>query len=252
MSGAEIWSAQYNNFTNTIIRNNTDGFYLKDGAVGNIIRDSNISNNLNYGIYVQNSNGNYIYNNIFSGNLVENYGFIGTGINNWNNSVSGNYWLNLNNTGFSQTCLDQSPVDGICDTNFTLFSNNTDYLPLYLVPVLDYTFPTPQDRAKISKSEVTIEFNDEDLVIYGCNVTIDSVIYVMNYSNGVCTYTFNGFDVFKRNYVFNVSYTHFGGTEFMATRSFYFYPTRELLSEVPVLSLSSFLIIFILVVFSLV
>jgi hypothetical protein len=46
--------------------------------------------------------------------------------------ASGNVWANPSGTGFSQTCTD-ADKDGICDAQYTLDSNNIDYLPLALV-----------------------------------------------------------------------------------------------------------------------
>ena len=62
-------------------------------------------------------------------------------VNNWNTTktpginiiggpnLGGNFWAYPNGTGFSQTCTD-ADKDRICDTQYTLDSNNIDYLPL--------------------------------------------------------------------------------------------------------------------------
>jgi hypothetical protein len=43
--------------------------------------------------------------------------------------LGGNFWANPSGTGFGQTCADTNK-DGICNTKYTLNSNNIDYLPL--------------------------------------------------------------------------------------------------------------------------
>jgi hypothetical protein len=43
--------------------------------------------------------------------------------------IGGNYWTNPTGNGFSDTCTDANN-DGFCDSNYTLATNNIDYLPL--------------------------------------------------------------------------------------------------------------------------
>lgn len=129
---------------NTISNNNASsnniGIQLKF-ASKNILINNIAGLNRNYGIYVTYfSSNNTVYNNYF--NNVNNFGFVSsTFINLWNTTkkaetniiggsyLGGNVWAYPNGTGFSQNCAD-SDDDGICDSPYTLFSNNIDYLPL--------------------------------------------------------------------------------------------------------------------------
>ncbi len=56
--------------------------------------------------------------------------------------IGGNYWATPSGTGFSETCADTSPLDGICDAAYTPASGNVDYFPLKLqVTRSEYTSP---------------------------------------------------------------------------------------------------------------
>ncbi len=142
--------------------NNYTGIYLYYSSNDTLI-SNNASNNIYYGIYLSDSSNNKIYNNIF--NNTENVNFYDTKINTWNITrqsstniiggpyLGGNFWANPNGKGFSRTCTD-SDKDGICDSPYTLDSNNIDYLPLVYKPTTQdniipfpgfTTFPTDPD-----------------------------------------------------------------------------------------------------------
>jgi parallel beta-helix repeat protein len=102
---------------------------------GNIVKS-----NADTGIMIKSSSSNNIYNNFFENtNNVYLEGIIYN--KNWNTTkttginiiggsyLGGNFWANPSDTGFSQKCEDVD-VDGICDSPYTLDSNNIDYLPL--------------------------------------------------------------------------------------------------------------------------
>ncbi len=85
------------------------------------------------------SGNNTIYNNYFNNT---NNTLINSGANNaWNISktagksivsgpyLGGNYWVNPNGTGFSETCTDMDR-DGIADSSYKIVSGTFDYLPL--------------------------------------------------------------------------------------------------------------------------
>ncbi len=142
LSGNNASIYLYYSSNNTLISNNASN---NDNGIGlsyssnNTLKDNNVSLNKYIGISLWSSSNNSIYNNIF--NNKNNYYFSGINNNTWNttkivskNIISGsysggNFWANPGGTGFSQTCTD-SNSDGICDSPYTLDSNNTDYLPL--------------------------------------------------------------------------------------------------------------------------
>ncbi len=158
--GIALVGSNNSNVTNNMILNNSYGIGLayssKNTLTDNIaglnelgiaLIDSNnsyVTNNgvlVNiYGIRLANSSNNTIYNNYF--NNIINTIFAGTIYSSyWNTtktnatniikgpSLGGNYWANLKDTGFSQTCTDVDN-DGICDSSYQLNSSNIDYLPL--------------------------------------------------------------------------------------------------------------------------
>jgi len=116
----------------------------------NVYRSRIVSNwlvNNNYGILLTDLYGDTFYNN-FLNNTYDNLKIAGTVYsNNWNTTkqkgkriygvgiyMGGNFWAKPDGTGFSETCED-SDLDGICDSPFHLFTDNTDYLPLSLIAV---------------------------------------------------------------------------------------------------------------------
>ncbi|NJD54076.1 MAG: hypothetical protein FIB07_14570 [Candidatus Methanoperedens sp.] len=141
----------YSSRNNTLIGNNASsntgyrlysghGIYL-DYSSNNTLIGNNASLNTGPGISLDSSSNNRIYNNIF--NNTNNVQFYDPNINSWNTTLQfspniiggptlgGNFWAYPNGTGFSQTCSDNDK-DGICDSPYTLDSNNIDSLPLAL------------------------------------------------------------------------------------------------------------------------
>jgi len=147
---------------NSIIKNAASwGIYLYGS--NNTIHSNRIENNGEYGIYLYNSQNNQIYNNLF--NNTNNFYFDTVHTNYWNTTkqtgtnivggphIGGNYWGKPDGSGYSDTCTD-SDLDGICDSPYTLATDNIDYLPLAkfvpqqnpswcdnLNPMLDFTHP---------------------------------------------------------------------------------------------------------------
>ena len=114
------------------------GIYLWKSN-NNVIAKNKVSDNPNYGIFVNSSKNNRIYDNIFNNkNNTKLYNSI---YNKWNISktkginivggpyIGGNFWAFLNGTGFSQKCKDNN-IDGICDSRYIINIQNIDYLPL--------------------------------------------------------------------------------------------------------------------------
>ncbi len=138
-SGDGVYTFGQNNTiaNNTLSLNSGDGVEL--AGDGNIVANNTITQNNNYGVYVRAKN-NLIYNNFFNNSNNIAFGS-GAGANSWNTTkqagknivggsyIAGNAWLTPAGDGFSQTCSD-SDADGICDSAYTLATDNVDYLPL--------------------------------------------------------------------------------------------------------------------------
>jgi parallel beta-helix repeat protein len=132
------FSADNNVYWNNI-SNNNQGIGLS-GASGNNIFRNIISNNKN-GIYLDWANNNTIYNNNFIDNTRHFYDTTETVFpwlapssnHNWNQTypIGGNYWSNLTGVDL-KSGEDQNLIgsDGIIDTPFDLYINNTDKYPL--------------------------------------------------------------------------------------------------------------------------
>jgi len=122
---------------NVIDGNGQDGVFLY-GSNSFTLTGNTISNNDRYGIYISFSSYNEVYNNVFEN--ADNY-YVYNSVNEWNTDktlgknildgtyIGGNAWLSPDGTGYSETCTDDND-DGICDSPYTLSTNNIDNLPL--------------------------------------------------------------------------------------------------------------------------
>jgi parallel beta-helix repeat protein len=133
------FSASNNVYWNTI-SNNNQGISLS-GPSGNNIYRNNISNNRN-GLYLDWSDNNTIYNNNFIDNIRHFYDttedvfppwLVPSSNQHWNQTypIGGNYWSNF--TGADQKSGEKQNLtgsDGIIDTPYNLYVNNTDGYPL--------------------------------------------------------------------------------------------------------------------------
>lgn len=103
-------------FNNTITSCNESGIYLLDYSDGNRIYNNYFNNTVN--VKAENSEGNIWNTTKTSGTNIVNGPYLG-----------GNFWADLNGTGFSQTAED-SNSDGICDLPYNVNGGDFDYLPL--------------------------------------------------------------------------------------------------------------------------
>ena len=101
---------------NKIISSNESGIYLLDYCADNRIYNNYFNNSVN--VKTEKSERN-IWNTTQSP---------GTNIVG-GSSLGGNFWANLEGTGFSQVSND-SNLDGICDSPFNINGSDFDYLPL--------------------------------------------------------------------------------------------------------------------------
>lgn len=120
--------ASYSNtnsiFNNTVNSNTNDGIKLINGSTSNDVWANNVASNGNHGVYILSSSNNELWHNNFISNTMNAYDSGGTG-----NSFSrplplygGNYW--------SLWTSPDSNQDGIVDSSRTIFSGNSDPLPL--------------------------------------------------------------------------------------------------------------------------
>lgn len=164
-AGMRFDYSNYNNIIANNASNNTRPGIRMIYSSYNIIADNNLNNNVRFGINLgPSSNNNIISNNYITNNIIRGFNLIGPSNNNliynnlfnnsenfrsngisqnntWNISksagtniinglnIAGNFWANPAGMDFSQTCFD-SDNDNICDSAFSLNSNNTDFLPL--------------------------------------------------------------------------------------------------------------------------
>jgi parallel beta-helix repeat protein len=165
---------RYNN-----VSNNTIGIELGWFSYRSLLIGNNVSFN-EKGIFLIISGNNSIYDNYFNnfvnydlitsfwyGNIFFNYE------NSWNITktagtnilgdkyLGGNFWANPAGAGLSQTCPD-ADKDGICDAQYTLDSNNIDYLPLSSGTVI--VAPTDTAPAIESITAVNISYASADII----------------------------------------------------------------------------------------
>ena len=107
----------------------------------NTIQTNIIAYNYGYGISLEESSGNQIYDNYFKNaeNVEENPAnqdnFWNIALTSKRNIVggpytAGNFWADLEGTGYSETCSDENS-NGICDSPYSLNGEVNDASPLY-------------------------------------------------------------------------------------------------------------------------
>jgi len=137
--GLSIYQSAENNVYWNNISNNNQGISLSGPSGNNIFRNI-ISNNKN-GIILDWADNNTIYNNNFINNTRHFYDTTETVFpwlapssnHNWNQTypIGGNYWSNLTGVDLkSGENQNLTGSDGIIDTPFDLYTNNTDKYPL--------------------------------------------------------------------------------------------------------------------------
>jgi parallel beta-helix repeat protein len=138
-NGLSIHFSANNNVYWNNISNNNQGISLS-GPSGNNIYRNNISNNQN-GLYLDWANNNTIYNNNFIDNTRHVYDttqnvfpwLAPSSNHNWNQTypIGGNYWSNFTGADIkSGKNQNLTGSDGIIDTPYNLYVNNTDGYPL--------------------------------------------------------------------------------------------------------------------------
>ena len=137
-NGIHITSSNSNTVSGNTVTYNYYGIAIANSN-SNTISNNTVSFNDFISLFLQSSIDNTIYNNLFNNNmgpstLGYNSNLLNTTKTAGTNiigglSLGGNLWANPSGTGFSQTCADANN-DWICDTSYTIASENIDYHPL--------------------------------------------------------------------------------------------------------------------------
>ena len=159
---------------NNTISNSSTGIFLREESHDNELFNNTINSSNESGIYLlDSSTDNRIYNNYF--NNTVNVKAENSEGNTWNTTkikgvnimggpyLGGNFWADLNGTGFSQTAED-SDSDGICDLPYNVKGSDFDHLPLAeppYVPGVDLTVIIGTSANKTS--DVSIELDRSSL-----------------------------------------------------------------------------------------
>ncbi|WP_048130399.1 MULTISPECIES: nitrous oxide reductase family maturation protein NosD [unclassified Methanosarcina] len=159
---------------NNTISNSSKGIYLREESHNNELFNNMITSSNESGILLDSSTDNRIYNNYFNNSV--NVKAENSEGNNWNTTqtsgtnimegpyLSGNFWADLNGTGFSQTAED-SDSDGICDLPYNVNGSDFDYLPLAeppYIPGVDLKVIIGTSEAN-KTSDVSIELDRSNL-----------------------------------------------------------------------------------------
>lgn len=144
ISGAKVGlilkASRKNLLTNNLLSLNEKGLLLENSKE-NTIQKNAIAYNYEYGISLQKSSQNQIYNNYLRNTenveeRAENHENIWEiPISRKKNViggpfVSGNFWANPEGTGFSETCVDEDG-NGLCDKQYEIMEGLIDKFPLY-------------------------------------------------------------------------------------------------------------------------
>ena len=138
--GILLQDAGTNNINGNIITLNEIGIRL-EGSNSNTIQDNLVAYNYGFGISLEESRKNIIYNNYFKNaeNVEEN---TVNADNAWQSTLStksnlvrgpyigGNFWADLEGTGYSETCVDGNS-NGICDSAYEVTGGGSDNSPLF-------------------------------------------------------------------------------------------------------------------------
>jgi hypothetical protein len=140
-----VYNKESNIFDNCTFDSNPRNIYFFTTATGIKVINSKIIGATIYGVdfSIAADDSVLFYNNFFN-NTGNDINFGTSYSNEWNTTkqsgiriysngtqIGGNFWANASAEGFSETCADIDQ-DGFCDTNYTIDSNNVDYLPLSL------------------------------------------------------------------------------------------------------------------------
>ncbi|MBI5870411.1 MAG: right-handed parallel beta-helix repeat-containing protein [Actinobacteria bacterium] len=169
-NGVSISQSSSNTLINNVINYNGTGLAVSSGSNGNIVKWNDIRNNFIYGLTIDSSDNNEIYNNNFIDNATQ-ATCSGTGnIFNRIAPTGGNYWSNWTTP--------DTDHNGFVDSPFTL-SGGSDSLPWAAQYAwLDTTAPVTSENAPAgwSSSDVTVNLSCVDNISgTGCAATFFTV-----------------------------------------------------------------------------
>ena len=222
-SGLSLYNSYFTNFSRNCLSNNSRGIYLLDTTA------SAINNNRFFNNYLNNHENLFISSNGINTWNISNT----TGINIVNgSSIGGNYWADLNNTGYSQSCVD-SNSDGFCDSPFSIEGGNgdTDYFPLHVnttvTPVpIPYTY-YPSSLTNTANSEIQV---------YGSDIGNVTRIMLQNKTDSYYSKTIRTFSRTGLNAVFDLFSAPLGDYNLSLTwinSSVYTFPNKVSITKRP-------------------
>jgi parallel beta-helix repeat protein len=138
--GILLQDSETNNINGNTMTLNEVGVRL-EGSDSNTIQDNLVAYNYGFGISLEESSRNIIYDNYLKNaeNVEENPV---NADNTWQSTlasksnlirgpyIGGNFWADLEGTGYSETCEDGNS-NGICDASYEVIGGGTDKSPLY-------------------------------------------------------------------------------------------------------------------------
>ena len=170
--GVLLNDSEDNTISDNIITLNEKGIRL-ESSDSNTIQDNIIAYNYGFGISLEESKRNVIYNNYFkNARNVEEKAVNADNI--WQSPlvirknivrgpyIGGNFWADLDGKGYSQTCVD-GKSNGICDSSYNVTGGGTDKFPLFpKVPNAVKTLEsklnaTAYEQGLAEKNETTVE-----------------------------------------------------------------------------------------------
>jgi parallel beta-helix repeat protein len=179
--------AKNNTLTNITSSGNQYGIHAYRFAEYNSINNSRIEDNTGYGIFLEEMNSIYPCWNTFCNNYLNNtvnlYSNNDSNQNWWNVTedcsqtniiggpcIGGNFWTDPDGSNFSDECID-SDGDGICESSYTLATNNTDYLPLtYSLPTIKLECPEDDNVTNDKAPDFTFNVSSWVSLIYNCSL----------------------------------------------------------------------------------
>lgn len=165
--GIFLKDSDRNVVSNNVLSLNELGIGLESSGE-NTIQTNLIAYNYGYGISLEESSENKIYDNYFKNgenveeNSVNQDNFWNIALTSKKNIVrgpyiAGNFWADLEGTGFSETCSDENS-NGICDSPYSVNEGGSDGSPLYpkvpeAIPVLENRLDPEAYEEGLAESE---------------------------------------------------------------------------------------------------